>query len=203
MKRDSFIFYRSFYNAISTLSDEQQLSIYRAIVEKALNGIEPELAGTAKGMYELIKPQIEANQRRYENGCKGGAPLGNQNARKTTKKQPKTTKKQPNDNVNDNNNENNNDNVNDIYLESKKTYGKEFGKVKLTDEEYAKLVERLGQDSTEEYINRLDGWLAEGHQKKNHYATILNWWKKELSQNTSTLKENEQFTAQTFKPSRR
>ena len=44
-----------------------------------------------------MKPQIDANNRRYENGKKGGAPVGNSNAAKK-EKQPKTTKnnqKQP------------------------------------------------------------------------------------------------------------
>ena len=61
----------------------------------------------------------------------------------------------------------------------KKSYGKEFGKVRLTDDEYGKLVQRLGKDSAADYIERLDGWLAEGNTKKNHYATILNWFRKD------------------------
>ena len=61
----------------------------------------------------------------------------------------------------------------------KKSYGSEFKKVKLTDAEYEKLIERLGDNGTEDYIDRLDGYLAEGHRKKNHYATILNWWRRD------------------------
>lgn len=60
----------------------------------------------------------------------------------------------------------------------KHPYG-EFQKVLLSDEEYSKLVQRLGKDGAGDYIDRLDGWLAEGHSKKNHYATILNWWRKD------------------------
>lgn len=58
----------------------------------------------------------------------------------------------------------------------KTTYG-EFGKVKLSPDEHAKLQERLGDVGTQAYILRLDGWLAEGNSKKNHYATLLNWWR--------------------------
>ena len=61
---------------------------------------------------ELIKPQLEANNQKYINGLKGGAPKGNQNAKKgkeqpknnqeTTEEQPKNNQKQPNENVNEN-----------------------------------------------------------------------------------------------------
>lgn len=51
--------------------------------------------------------------------------------------------------------------------------------MKLTDDEYERLVQRLGKDETGKYIVRLDGWLAEGNTKKNHYATILNWVRKD------------------------
>lgn len=82
----------------------------------------------------------------------------------------------------------------------KKTYGTDFKNVKLTDDEYGKLVQRLGKDSTADYIDRLDGWLAEGHRKKNHYATILNWWRKDNPQKASygSVTAN----GKNFKPSR-
>ena len=63
-------------------------------------------------------------------------------------------------------------------------YG-EFKKVKLLDTEYSKLAERMGKSSCEDYIARLDGWLAEGNTKKNHYATILNWWRRDESNRKS------------------
>ena len=191
MNRESFIFYRSFYNAISALPDDQQLCLYRAVTERALNGIDPDLSGAVKGMYELIKPQIEANERKYLNGCKGAeyGKLGGRppkNPTETPKKPLNYPTETPNDNVNDNYNENYNENVlspeeDGAFDEKPKkgTYGSEFKKVKLTDDEYGKLVERLGKDSAADYIDRLDGWLAEGHRKKNHYATILNWWRKD------------------------
>ena len=82
----------------------------------------------------------------------------------------------------------------------KKSYGSEFKKVKLTDDEDGKLVERMGKDSAADYIDRLDGWLAEGHKKKNHYATILNWWRKDHPQTAS--KGSVKANGTGFKPSR-
>lgn len=104
--RKSFIFYRSFYDAVKTLPIKIQAEIYNAIADYALNGNLPtDISPIALSIFTIIQPQIDANTRRYENGCKGGAPPGNKNAKKTTKnnqtstnKQPKTTKPQPNDN---------------------------------------------------------------------------------------------------------
>ena len=110
MARESFIFYASFYDAIKELPNELRLEIFDAVCAYALNGEEPELTGVAKAIFTLIKPPIAAANAKYENGCKGGAPKGNQNARKinqaetneepnknlkTTKKQPKNNQKQP------------------------------------------------------------------------------------------------------------
>ena len=73
MERNSFIFYRSFYDALQMFSADVQLALYNAIAGYACYGTEPELEGTAQGVWILIKPQLDANIRRYKNGCKGGA----------------------------------------------------------------------------------------------------------------------------------
>ncbi len=70
----------------------------------------------------------------------------------------------------------------------KKTYGKDFKNVELTDDEYGKLVQRLGKDGAADYIERLSLWLAEGNKKKNHYATILNWWRKDGEKENKKVK---------------
>lgn len=115
MQRDSFIFYRSFYEAINDLPEKSQLKVYKAICEMSLNFDEIDLSGLSLTIFKLIKPQLEANNKRYINGSKGGAPKGNQNAiKRQPKNNQKTTKKQPNnnENVNDNENVNVNDNIN-------------------------------------------------------------------------------------------
>lgn len=71
MARDSFVFYRSFFEAISLMPTEVQAEVYPAIVEYALNGKEPkELSDIAKGVFILVKPNIDASITRYENGKK-------------------------------------------------------------------------------------------------------------------------------------
>lgn len=74
MQRDSFIFYKSFYEAISDIpSKDIKLEVLTALIEYALFGRLPEdLKPFAKGMFALIKPIIDKNNKRFENGKKGG-----------------------------------------------------------------------------------------------------------------------------------
>jgi len=72
--RDGFIFYRSFYEAIKELDFDEQLTLYEAIFEYQFNEYEPHLDGIKKSIWLLIKPQLDANNERYENGSKGGRP---------------------------------------------------------------------------------------------------------------------------------
>lgn len=83
--RDSFIFYRSFKNAIDDLEDKDKLSLYEAIVLYALDRKTSEMTNLPKILFKLIKPQLDANWRKSLNGKKGGAPIGNQNAKKKAK----------------------------------------------------------------------------------------------------------------------
>lgn len=66
--KDSFIFYRSFFEAIDSIPDNAIL--YKAIAEYALNRVEIELTGIYKSIFILVKPQLDANWARFENGAK-------------------------------------------------------------------------------------------------------------------------------------
>ena len=111
--RDSSIFYRSFYEALKDLPAENQAELYTAIFEYSLNFNEVELTGLSNTIFKLIKPQLKANNKKYENGKKGGAP-GKENKEETNyepKNNQNETKEEPN--VNGNENENLNENVNE------------------------------------------------------------------------------------------
>lgn len=96
--RDSFIFYRSFYEAIKDLPRDIQGEIYTAIMEYSLYGNEAEnLKPVARSIFTLIKPQIDVNNKRFDNGCKGGRPKNDNQAE---------TKPKPNYNDNKNKNVN-------------------------------------------------------------------------------------------------
>lgn len=115
--RDSMVFYRSFYEAIKELPLDVQAKVYSAIFEYSLNFNEVVLEGLPKTIFTLIKPQLDANNKRFENGKKGGRKKvdNNQTETKSEPKQNQTeTKTEPNNNVNVNVNDNVNDNDNDI-----------------------------------------------------------------------------------------
>lgn len=90
MARDSFVFYRSFFEAISLMPPEVQAEVYPALVEYALNGKEPKgLSDIAQGVFILVKPNIDASITRIENGKKfgklGGRPTKKGNTASSAK----------------------------------------------------------------------------------------------------------------------
>lgn len=78
--------------------------------------------------------------------------------------------------------------------EVKSIYG-ELQKVKLTDEEYSKLVERIGERNTQILIAELDNYIAsKGKKYASHYATILNWARrKAMEQKEKVANKTKQF----------
>ncbi len=133
--RDSAVFYRSFYEAVKELPAEQFKACVSAIMEYALDGKEPESSGIEKTVYLMAKPQIDANNKRYLNGTKGGRPkteckpsfnqtLTNPEASRNqfkTKPEQNTGECEPNEN----------DNVNENDIKEKSSY--EDKKKELTE----------------------------------------------------------------------
>lgn len=69
---ESMVFYSSFYEALDGFNDEDKLEMLKAIIEYGLYGTLPELYGASWSIFRLVKPQIDANVERRENGKKGG-----------------------------------------------------------------------------------------------------------------------------------
>ncbi len=161
--RDSFVFYHSFKEAIDEVTDDQQLSIYQSIANYALYRKEPDLEGVAKIVWVLIKPQLDANWRKYEKGCRGGGSgkLGGR-----PRKNPLgVISKTPNDNVNDNVNDN--DNVNGLTT----TLTPILSEIISFVEE-----QRLDVDPSYFYNYYTSiGWTVGTKPMKDWRATLLNW----------------------------
>jgi hypothetical protein len=116
--RDSFVFYRSFQRSIQHLEASEQLEVYHAIIAYALDQVEHELTRYSQAVWEAIKPQIAANQRKYEAGLRGGKPKANQDL---TIPEP-SPNLMYNVNVNDNVNEKVNDKENEKVNENEQRF---------------------------------------------------------------------------------
>ena len=133
MERESFVFYRSFYEGIKELPRDIQGEVLTAIMEYGLNGVTTEnQKPITKAMFALIKPQLDANNQRFENG-RLGAEHGKKGGR------PKKEKPQENPNLTPNVNDNVNVNDNDdkdasAITDEKKYYSSDNGVIKSISE---------------------------------------------------------------------
>ena len=199
--RESFVFYKSFYESIKELDPQEQVKVYNAIFEYEFNENKIELNGITKSIFTLILPQLEANNKRYENGKKGGRPK--------TKLKPKQnqtkTKTKPNDNVNDNVNVNDNDNVyfkntqvNDLFLEFLKLRIKL--KCKNTDRAINLLVNELNKYPDEIKIQMINNSIMNSWKSvyplKNDFKKdkkLPDWFNQDIQKQNITKKDQEEM----------
>lgn len=97
--RDHFTFFKSFRDQIDLCCENDQLRLYRAITDFALFHQDSTFDEPLLNMAWLgIKPHLEKSWTKFNNGCAGGAPVGNNNAsknnQKTTENNQETTEKQ-------------------------------------------------------------------------------------------------------------
>lgn len=91
--RESLIFYQSFARAIKKLPESEQLKALWSIIDYALEDKEPDGDGMYMVVYEMAKPQIDANVERKRNGSRGGRPTKVPEKPKEQKKQVESVKK--------------------------------------------------------------------------------------------------------------
>ena len=133
MERESFVFYRSFYEALNKLKPRQRQKALDAIIKYALDGVETPLEDAASVLFVAIKPQLDANNKRYSISKQGGrkAPakmeeeleekpqddcaqfVHNNKPSVSKNKTDGSSKKEPNVNENENENVNENENENE------------------------------------------------------------------------------------------
>ena len=156
--RESFIFYKSYAEQLRKLPDEQFATIMKAIFDYTFAGEEVTLGVIESVIFGLIKPQIDANNVRYENGKKGGRPKTetkaeqnqtgskqkpNENQNITETKANESTLK-PNENVNVNVNEKEKE-----YLRTQKEKSDEEMEASPLSAEESSLSEQVGKKRKE------------------------------------------------------
>lgn len=188
--KNSFVFYKSFYEAIQDLKEKDKLKMYEAICELALYGKKTELKGTANTIFKLIKPQILANNDRYKNGKKGGRPKKEETNGFRNEETIGYSKKKANENENVNDNDNVNANENDNVDENEK---KENVKKKIfqkpTIEELKEYCDSSSLSVDYQYFfdyYESNGWLVGKNKMKDWRATLRNWNRKNQEKNNKT-----------------
>lgn len=72
--REGFTFYRSFIEGLRDVDDATFRRLVESISRYALDDIEPELTGLEYGMFTSWKANVDASNKRRENGKLGGRP---------------------------------------------------------------------------------------------------------------------------------
>ena len=157
MSNDSFVFYRSFYDAMQELNQKDKQNVLNAVLDYAFLDREPEhLKGNIKSIFILIKPQIDANRRKRESGAKGGKQKG-ENAKKAIQTLPEknstlnsTLNSRENTNVNVNNNVKKNVNVNnEMTIDDDLTF---FQEKRLTNKSVEEIKDFIAKGMSKELI---------------------------------------------------
>lgn len=180
---DSFVFYRSFYEPQKKLDKETRFAIFELVCEYAFNGEIIESGNpVADAFFETMKPQIDANKKRREDGKTGGRPKTKlpekDEKEKTTgfeNKKPVVSEnenhsfenKKPNVNVNVNDNDNVNVNVNSkCEINPPKA---ETGKPSKKENHYKLFFDTEIKKDFEEPIRN---WLNYKKSKKQGYPNL-------------------------------
>lgn len=176
MQRDSFIFYRSFFEASKPLSTEQKAALFDTICTFALDHEDKQNDDPiVNAMFSLIKPQLEANYTRFLNG-------------KKAKRKQNESETKANVNVNVNDNVNDNVNVNEkkrsfsapSLLEVQEEFIKKIGNNKKTLLEAELFYSFYGSKN----------WFIGKSKMKNFKMAVAGWiTRKKLASNEKPSKE--------------
>ena len=190
--RKTFAFYWSFKDAIRDMPDADKLAVYEAITDFAFFGVDPDgLSPVGRLAWKLIRPQLEASIRRYDacrnNGLKGaeygkngGAPKGNQNARK----QPQriTPEDNPKNNpLNHNVNDNANVNVNEKGVIGGDVAAKRAAFVAPSLQEVKNYISEKGYTvDAQRFIDFYEakGWMIGKNKMKDWRAAVRTWMRR-------------------------
>lgn len=162
------IFYESFYEAIKDMPDAHRLAAYDAIMQYAFTGEEPEVHGMARVVFVMAKPQIDANEKRRQNGSKGGRPKTKETEQKEAdpaENKPEKKRRTP----------------------EKHRHGK-YENVLLTDTELEKLKQEFPDDWQERIENLSEGIAAHGYKYASHLAAIRSWARKDAKKEKDAQK---------------
>lgn len=199
-ERKSFTFRKEWRDAITGLSKRERQAVYEAIIDYGITGEYADLTPSETIAFSFVKAALdndaersrEVSLRRAEAGRKGGAPKGNENAKRrdTEPKAPATTpKKQPVVTTGANAEF-------EKWLKEKCPYVYEHIPM-MTDEEFNKLKTVYGSKAISEVCLDLENRKDLRKRYASMYRTLLNWLKIHVkSQNNGTAVRTNNQSAQ-------
>lgn len=179
---DGFTYYKSFYEGIKNLDDTTYRRLNDALMCYALYGEEPKLTGLEESLFISWKANIDASNRRKENGAKGGRPKTKDTTDESMVLDVKSmvsddesivSEEKPNINIKENIKENNKDNIKEKEV-------KRFTPPTLTEvTEYCN--ERQNNVDPERFIDfyASKGWKVGNQPMKDWKACVRTWEKRD------------------------
>lgn len=176
-KKDSVIFYQEQIKICKKHMTSEQFGRLMIALFELDDGGDPEVDEDIAMAFEFMSLQQKIDKKKYDemvernrkNGSKGGAPKGNQNARKT-EKQPKTTQNKPNDKrmIREENDKRREENDSGLSL-----FGS-LSNIELTPVEYQSIVDTY--EDPNGLIDKVSRWLPNAkHDVPDHYEAILSF----------------------------
>ncbi len=184
--KDTLIFHKDWWYAIKCLSVEMQAEAFNSVCAYAFEGIRPTNA-TIAAVTSLMQSQIDEEkakteairQKRIAAARKGGAPKGNQNARK----QAKTSKNKQNDQM-----------VNLVDFDSKSTSEKQLKQANGCFAEIAETQDDAQTKRTRKQANQANGCFGCSDENSQFIFNNINNKDKDIDIEEKENCENEHFS---------
>lgn len=213
-ERQSFTFFRSFFDAIEDLSPKNRSIMYRNIIYFSFNGELPDvISGKNKTIWKLIEPIIDKSLKQFYNGKNPKQKISQTEA----KRKPNTSQTEANPSEELDKEEDKEEEVDlikenisltgnsSIKKKSKIVGGKtsipkdkedvrhihgEFKHVLLSNNEKRKMLTIMDKEECLLWVKKLDEYIERTGRKdyKNHYLTIRTWRNNETENNIPKAK---------------
>ncbi len=153
MDRSQMTFYASFWDAINSLHKRDQLPVFRAVISYGLSGDHKEdLTPTQNAFFTLMQPVLDSSRKKAANGKQGGSKP-EANGKQTEREKERENEKEKEVEIENECKKKGSGPA--PTKQAKKSFG-DFGWVKLTDEEYHRLLNDLGEAEVKRCIAYVD-----------------------------------------------
>jgi len=163
--------------------------MYDAIADYSMNFNEQKLEGVPKALFTLIKPQLDANIKKFKNGTKPKTKQTISKPEASDKQKESKPEGNVNDNANVNVNHNEKVNVNPLVIWIK-THTPRVQQLKhpITNEEAERIIKEFDKVMTKDVFKSMENHknLLKNYLSAN--STFRNWAAKRIASTTSTSK---------------